>query len=576
VVLALALALPLLGAWVASTLVVHHESSREMAVAVGLGIALVFPLAWEFLSLPPRQPGGARSQRLLKLRTRLLLRTWAVNFLFMAGALLISPRGVFTALSTRGDWMLPASGGPAIETARRLLFTAADGVEWAYVLATDNPYKDQLIALVPRPPPQEQPRPGPRVEPLPSPSEPQKPSSSVTPPTAEDPAKEPGSPTGDTPQDPPDDGDSDVMISWKPEPKPPGSEPEPEPKREPKREPVLLNPDNPIDLAALKWKPEVPPSEKPAPFRGGGRFTYPFLRELHPAVASVPSHMETDLASVAKYLVSRERDPFQRVKALHDYVADRVVYDVESLRTRNFASQLPADVFKSRKGVCAGYSNLLAAMGQAAGEEIVSIVGESLSQDTESGYESHAWNAARIEGEWYLLDATWDAGAVLGDLYGRGYGTTYLFMPPRQFLSSHIPDDPAWQLLDPPLSRGEAMRSSRGPSQDMSTRPTAPAPKEPAAAKPHAWDTIRIREPERPRAEVKGRFHVVIDNPQGLPAEVILHNTQDGSQEPCHPEYRGARYTCTALTKGLYRIHVNSGPRDMNPQLMATLEVLAL
>jgi type II secretory pathway pseudopilin PulG len=32
---------------------------------------------------------------------------------------------------------------PLVETIQRLLFTAADSVEWAYVLATDNPYRDQ-------------------------------------------------------------------------------------------------------------------------------------------------------------------------------------------------------------------------------------------------------------------------------------------------------------------------------------------------------------------------------------------------------------------------------------------------
>jgi transglutaminase/protease-like cytokinesis protein 3 len=25
---------------------------------------------------------------------------------------------------------------------------------------------------------------------------------------------------------------------------------------------------------------------------------------------------------------------------------------------------------------------------------------------------NHAWNAVRIDGNWYLLDATWDAGVV--------------------------------------------------------------------------------------------------------------------------------------------------------------------
>jgi hypothetical protein len=289
--------------------------------------------------------------------------------------------------------------------------------------------------------------------------------------------------------------------------------------------------------------------------------------------------VETDLESVAKYLVEGERDPFQRVKALHDYVVDRVAYDVEGYRTKTYTGQgqRPEVVFQNRKGVCSGYSNLLTAMGKAAGEEIVSLSGEVYKPGEEKEFAGHAWNAARIEGEWYLLDATWDAGHVGGDLFTREYTTTYLFTPPREFLVTHIPDQPGWQLLDKPLDRGEAMRNARGSSQDLSTTPTEPPRLElPVAAKTHSWDYIRIREPSRPRAEVKGRFHVELDNPKGLPTQVTLHNLQDGSQEPCHPEYGGARYTCTALTRGLYRIQVLSGPREMNPQLMAQLEVTGL
>ncbi|HEX8699082.1 MAG TPA: transglutaminase domain-containing protein [Myxococcaceae bacterium] len=569
VVLALALALPLLGAWVASTLVVHHEASREMAIAVGLGLSVVFPLAWELLSLPPRAPGGARPQRLLRMRTRLLLRTWAVNLLFMVGALLLSPRGVFTALSTRGDWMLPASGGPLVETTRRVLFKAADGVEWAYVLATDNPYRDQLIALAQRPTPRTEPRPVP-PEQTPPPPEPSQP---VPPPPAADAAKEPepDAPTADAKQEPPlpdDDEGQAIIISWKDEPKPP--------------EPTPVDPPASEDSPSVAKPPQqAPKPEKPTEVRrAGGQLTYPLPNQIHPAVTSLPRSVETDLATVAKYLVSQERDPFQRVKVLHDYVADRVVYDVEALKTGNFPSQRPEAVFQNRKGVCAGYSNLLAAMGQAVGEEIVSVSGDAytphLLDVLGEEFNGHAWNAVRIEGEWYLIDATWNAGHVNGDFYTRNYRTKYLFMPPQKFLERHLPDDPAWQLLDQPLSRGEAMRNARVAAGDTSPSPTPPPTTEPVAAKTHVWDHIRIRMPNRPRAEVKGRFHVELDNPKGLPAEVTLHNTQDGSQEPCLPEYGGARYACTVFGRGLYRIEVLSGPRSTNPQLMAQLEVQAL
>ena len=50
---------------------------------------------------------------------------------------------------------------------------------------------------------------------------------------------------------------------------------------------------------------------------------------MHPLVRAIPAEAETSYDSVAKYIAEREDDPLQRVKALHDYVADRVAYDIE-------------------------------------------------------------------------------------------------------------------------------------------------------------------------------------------------------------------------------------------------------
>ncbi|OJT23526.1 hypothetical protein BO221_16080 [Archangium sp. Cb G35] len=516
-------------------------------------MSLGLPLLWELLSLPRRQARGVPPKRWLRLRTRLLLRMWTVNLVFLVGALFFSPRGVFTALSTRGDWMLPAAGPPHVETARRLVFAAADGVEWAYVLATDNPYRDQLIAIAPPTPGQQLPPPR---EPPPPPVQP----------TAEPPVTEQPPPSvTEEPQEPEDDSESDVFISWKPEPRPPEPKPEPEPVR---AEPVVLEkkvPDAPRERADRLSS---------TPLNAGGTVFYPLPEQLHPRVVSIPRNQETDLITVAKYLVRDERDPFQRIKALHDYVANRVEYDVAAYRSRNFPPQTPEAVFQNRRGVCAGYANLFAAMGQAAGEEIVTLSGDVPTPGENWEFEGHAWNAVRIEGSWYLVDVTWNAGYVNGDVFTRKYRTEYLFMPPREFLQRHLPEEPAWQLLEKPLDRGEAMRQARAHIQEQYAHlrdPQKPRTERPTGEKP-VWEGIRILAPSRPGTEVRGRFTVEIDNPKGLPAEVSIVNLQDSSQESCPPEYRGRRYACTVLSRGAFRIQVFSDDQPSS-QLMAQLEV---
>jgi hypothetical protein len=66
--------------------------------------------------------------------------------------------------------------------------------------------------------------------------------------------------------------------------------------------------------------------------------TWPWKQNtVHHAVATIPASVETSIDSVAHYLAEQETDPTLRIKALHDYVADRVAYDSDSL----FAGRYP-------------------------------------------------------------------------------------------------------------------------------------------------------------------------------------------------------------------------------------------
>jgi hypothetical protein len=148
-------------------------------------------------------------------------------------------------------------------------------------------------------------------------------------------------------------------------------------------------------------------------------------------------------------------------------------------------------------------------------------------------------------------------------LFDRSYGTSYLFMPPQMFVQTHLPDSPAWQLMDKPIDRGTALRRA-GMSGGETGQPTA---------EKRAWEGIRIVEPSRSRAEVRGRFHVELDNPKGLRVAVLLLNRQDHTQEPCQPENGGTRHTCTVLGRGLYLIEVFAGAETPS-EIVAQLEVL--
>jgi transglutaminase/protease-like cytokinesis protein 3 len=209
----------------------------------------------------------------------------------------------------------------------------------------------------------------------------------------------------------------------------------------------------------------------------------------------MPAGVETSIESVATYIAQQEKDPFLRVKALHDYVADRIAYDAPA-----FFGQIPRPpqdaetVFRTRKAVCAGYARLLVALGDAIGEEIVYLVGDSRTPISDLNGGSHAWNAAKIRGNWYLIDATWDSGYVNGSEFTKQYRTEYLFPPPEVMLISHFPEQPQWQLLPQTLSRGEFLR------QPM-LRPQFFA------------DGLRLVSPTRSQTDVEGEAMIQLSNP---------------------------------------------------------------
>ncbi len=167
---------------------------------------------------------------------------------------------------------------------------------------------------------------------------------------------------------------------------------------------------------------------------------------------------EESIGSVGKFLTGRLPDPAERLRAIHDYVATRVRYDTASLVKGQRAAQDADTVFRTHKAVCAGYSNLMVALGKVSGIEVVYLSGKVRDQDGGVAGSGHAWNAARIGEQWVLIDATWDAGGVNGDTFIPGFKTDYFATPPSTFVITHLPTVAGWQLLATPISRGEFTR----------------------------------------------------------------------------------------------------------------------
>lgn len=199
-------------------------------------------------------------------------------------------------------------------------------------------------------------------------------------------------------------------------------------------------------LTSLLYQPSPHVLNSPWPWKDD--------QKIHPIVANMPLSVETTIESVAKYIAQKEPDSYLRIKALHDYVISRITYDLKVLKTGIRPNQDAETVFQTHKGVCEGYANLFMALGQAIGENVVYIRGNirrdlapiDLIPETwrllHSNYDwtLHAWNAVKVSNNWQLVDTTWD------DNDSSKYSSSYLMLPPKAMIMSHLPEDSHWQL----------------------------------------------------------------------------------------------------------------------------------
>lgn len=187
----------------------------------------------------------------------------------------------------------------------------------------------------------------------------------------------------------------------------------------------------------------------------------PRVRQVSaPVQQGVFTDPERYVGPLVEFLTEDAKDDYHKVKLIHDWLADNIAYDVDSYFSGATAETSPDAVLESRKSVCHGYAGLFDRMCSLAGVRSQRIRGHGRGYSYVTGRgggtgENHAWNAVHLGGRWHLVDVTWDAGNVEGRAYKKQYGTTYLFMEPGQFVYTHLPGDPEWQLLEKPLTADE-------------------------------------------------------------------------------------------------------------------------
>ena len=123
-----------------------------------------------------------------------------------------------------------------------------------------------------------------------------------------------------------------------------------------------------------------------------------------------------DAAAVQIAADTNGKSLYEKVKAIHDYVCEKAVYDAQNnLRVHSAGPMFIGDGHV----VCEGYAKAMLILCRKLGIDCACIGGFARNSSASSG-EAHMWNYVKMDNDtWYLVDATWDDQL-------SGIRTTYL------------------------------------------------------------------------------------------------------------------------------------------------------
>lgn len=152
--------------------------------------------------------------------------------------------------------------------------------------------------------------------------------------------------------------------------------------------------------------------------------------------------IDESAASLAMYFQSLYKNKTDQLRAAYNWVTTHIRYsDDSSYYFNNVDHETKiAATLRRRKGVCENYAVLFVELANKM--DIPAYVVHGYVPAVSGRNAAHSWCAVYLDNDWYLCDPTWDAGVPARN--------NYFLRDASQFIASHIPFDPMWQLLEKP------------------------------------------------------------------------------------------------------------------------------
>ena len=176
-----------------------------------------------------------------------------------------------------------------------------------------------------------------------------------------------------------------------------------------------------------------------------------------------------NLPQLAFKLTSKLNTDAERFRAIYFWVCHNIKNDLDlmkknernrtklkndTIQLNNWNKKFKKEVFHmlstKKKTLCTGYAYLVQELASLAGLEceIINGYGKTNKSFKYIKMPNHSWNAVKLNGKWYLSDATWSSGFIDDRyLFKFNYNNDYFLMKPKDFANEHRPIDIKWYLF---------------------------------------------------------------------------------------------------------------------------------
>jgi tetratricopeptide (TPR) repeat protein len=164
---------------------------------------------------------------------------------------------------------------------------------------------------------------------------------------------------------------------------------------------------------------------------------------------NVPAYASESMESLVVYGKKNTKTELEAVRFYFVWLAQNIHYDTlerDALKQET-AKQEPELVFKTRKGICRGYADLMTSLCQKAGIPTRTATGYCKTSDGEAdSLKFHAWNVIKIADKWHLFDVTWASNYFEKNKTIDESFNYYFQQDGTDFIKRHYPFDPVYQL----------------------------------------------------------------------------------------------------------------------------------